>query len=81
MGLSQLSIKTRIETLSCRSEGTAVSARLSQLSIKTRIETFPLLHLPQPAFRLSQLSIKTRIETALWTPTNHHSYRFESAIH
>ncbi len=61
--LSQLSIKTRIETTSsvrCQ----LPRSGLSQLSIKTRIETFVLPSIL--VFRrwcLSQLSIKTRIET------------------
>ncbi len=62
MSLSQLSIKTRIETLLIASEASHFS-RLSQLSIKTRIETTYMAIRTGLLPRLSQLSIKTRIET------------------
>ncbi len=64
-GLSQLSIKTRIETYR-NAYDTQITQSLSQLSIKTRIETgFFLLAPGSCRGSLSQLSIKTRIETYL----------------
>ncbi len=63
--LSQLSIKTRIETQSLRLLCSELEDRLSQLSIKTRIETFPFRFISFQHLRLSQLSIKTRIETVM----------------
>ena len=61
--LSQLSIKTRIETNRIRTTPDDLPC-LSQLSIKTRIET-DLRDYPRDlrSSCLSQLSIKTRIET------------------
>ncbi len=80
-GLSQLSIKTRIET-QVPTPSTPTSPCLSQLSIKTRIETpckFPSSHLLLSS--LSQLSIKTRIETAPVSNSGDIERLFESAIH
>ncbi len=68
--LSQLSIKTRIETRRPRNPRQKTEG-LSQLSIKTRIETHPGFAVPYPTcFCLSQLSIKTRIETPFQSPPN-----------
>ncbi len=65
VSLSQLSIKTRIETYKYVFFRSLISC-LSQLSIKTRIETTQAY---TSYFRfficLSQLSIKTRIETRI----------------
>ncbi len=80
-GLSQLSIKTRIET---RQKWEAISGffSLSQLSIKTRIETFSLPMIHKEHHRgLSQLSIKTRIETRKQPASYRNNWQFESAIH
>ncbi len=61
--LSQLSIKTRIETIMCAGLRDQTWS-LSQLSIKTRIETTEReKSCSAPVNSLSQLSIKTRIET------------------
>ena len=61
--LSQLSIKTRIETGFGKQTETDPE-RLSQLSIKTRIETADEPDTDETIrIGLSQLSIKTRIET------------------
>ncbi len=60
--LSQLSIKTRIETYFNFSPISHIPS-LSQLSIKTRIETFRRPIFQRHSESLSQLSIKTRIET------------------
>ncbi len=62
--LSQLSIKTRIET-SLHPAGCWERPSLSQLSIKTRIETHKRVYPRFHQASLSQLSIKTRIETNL----------------
>ena len=61
--LSQLSIKTRIETAQWGRPGFRRHKCLSQLSIKTRIETQYLGGCRLMGTSLSQLSIKTRIET------------------
>ncbi len=61
--MSQLSIKTRIETPEFSLAEIRYLQSLSQLSIKTRIETKSLPCDPESAEGLSQLSIKTRIET------------------
>ncbi len=61
--LSQLSIKTRIET-DYSLHTLLVKFCLSQLSIKTRIETKISEGYTSSTLRLSQLSIKTRIETS-----------------
>ncbi len=70
VSLSQLSIKTRIET-TYRHLQCFFPFCLSQLSIKTRIETAQDWQNHQLLACLSQLSIKTRIETsdAIWLTT------------
>ena len=72
MSLSQLSIKTRIETDSGPVKGFLPIFRLSQLSIKTRIETPSETFQSLQGYGLSQLSIKTRIETILPQVIWHH---------
>ncbi len=80
--LSQLSIKTRIETPARQADAGYSGEGLSQLSIKTRIETNTGHTQQNIPVCLSQLSIKTRIETrlcalCLYPP----GLPFESAIH
>ncbi len=80
--MSQLSIKTRIETLAAALGDAIDQDGLSQLSIKTRIETQSVVANPKrvpPS--LSQLSIKTRIETAWFYEMTTDLWMFESAIH
>ncbi len=78
--LSQLSIKTRIET-GCRRCRQLSLCCLSQLSIKTRIETSAAVIKGVFLRGLSQLSIKTRIETTRRLFVHCYQILFESAIH
>ncbi len=78
--MSQLSIKTRIETGGPADLPESFPG-LSQLSIKTRIETTPPDDDSEDNEGLSQLSIKTRIETYFRGPLPPPLSVFESAIH
>ncbi len=78
--LSQLSIKTRIET-GFRAMTLLIIVSLSQLSIKTRIETQDCHVYSRVVGCLSQLSIKTRIETHWKKGIINLPSLFESAIH
>ena len=70
--LSQLSIKTRIETQAVLGRPGKERSSLSQLSIKTRIETQGAKHESKSWNSLSQLSIKTRIETMKYSNQTQH---------